>query len=156
MKNHEGEGDEATGSEKEAKNSAKAEKRKKKKKPKLPKLPGQPKRPMSGFFMWLNTEGREQIKKENPCLSVTEVSKKAGEIWARKLDIREKYEKKSKEVREKYNEEYKEWWSAVSWREYMERWSAVSGYSPPPVETASTTHRCEVSEGGEIEIAGSG
>ena len=26
------------------------------------KLPGQPKRPMSAYFLWLNSEGRDKIK----------------------------------------------------------------------------------------------
>merc|ERR1719397_934408 len=44
------------------------------------KLPGQPKRPMSAYFLWLNSEGRDKIKEENPGFGVTEVSKKAGEM----------------------------------------------------------------------------
>merc|ERR1712025_994939 len=47
------------------------------------KLPGQPKRPMSAYFLWLNSEGRDKIKEENPGFGVTEVSKKAGEMWAK-------------------------------------------------------------------------
>ena len=120
-------GEEGSGSENEAKREAKAEKKAKKAERKASsaprkvressgrkkvktKLPGQPKRPMSGYFLWLNQEGREQIKEENPGIVVTEVSKKAGEMWA-KIDAptKEKYEKKSKEAKEKYEEEYKEW-----------------------------------------------
>ena len=39
-----------------------------------------PKRPMSGYMLWLS-EIREQIKGENPGISVTELSKVAGEKW---------------------------------------------------------------------------
>merc|ERR1712080_597576 len=74
------------------------------------KLPGQPKKPMSAYFLWLNGEGREKIKEENPAISVTEVSKKAGEIWGSlSSDIKEKYEKKNKEAKEAYEIEYKNW-----------------------------------------------
>merc|ERR1719458_1139015 len=74
------------------------------------KLPGQPKRPMSAYFLWLNSEGRDKIKEENPGLGVTEVSKKAGEMWAKiDSDTKERFEKKAKAAKEKYEEEYKEW-----------------------------------------------
>lgn len=123
----EGEGA-ASGSENEAKKAAKAEKKAKKaaakatskprkergesgkKAKKLTKLPGQPKRPMSAYFLWLNGEGREQIKDENPGLGVTDVSKKAGEMWAKiKSDTKEKYEGKAKDAKVKYEKDYKEW-----------------------------------------------
>lgn len=41
---------------------------------------GAPKRPMSAYMLWLNGN-RERIKSENPGISVTEISKKAGEMW---------------------------------------------------------------------------
>ena len=55
-------------------------KEKKERKVKKTKLPGQPKRNQSAYFIWMN-ENREQIKKDNPGLSVTEFGKKAGELW---------------------------------------------------------------------------
>ena len=39
-----------------------------------------PKRPMSAYMLWLG-EVREQLKQENPGISVTELSKVAGERW---------------------------------------------------------------------------
>merc|ERR1719228_472245 len=56
------------------------------------------------------TVGREKIKEENPGISVTDVSKKAGELWA-KLDkqAKEKFEEKAKEAKEKYEEEHRLW-----------------------------------------------
>merc|ERR1740123_2045958 len=121
-----GEEEEGSGSEAEEKKRVKAEKRKEKvarkktsaprkergegKAKKKTKLPGQPKRPMSAYFLWLNSEGREKIKEENPGLGVTEVSKKAGEMWAKiDGDTKERFEKKAKAAKEKYEEEYKEW-----------------------------------------------
>jgi len=79
-------------------------------KKKKTKLPGQPKRPQGAYFIWLNSEGREKIKEENPGISVTEVSKKAGELWA-KMDkqAKERFEEKAKEAKEKYEEEHRQW-----------------------------------------------
>lgn len=48
---------------------------------------------MSAYMLWLNSS-RERIKSENPGISITEISKKAGEMW-RQLG------KDEKEVREK-------------------------------------------------------
>lgn len=39
-----------------------------------------PKRPLSAYMLWLG-EKREQIKRENPGIKVTEVAKKGGEMW---------------------------------------------------------------------------
>lgn len=39
-----------------------------------------PKRPMSAYMLWLNSS-RDRIKSENPGISVTEILKKAGEMW---------------------------------------------------------------------------
>ncbi|XP_059819120.1 FACT complex subunit SSRP1-like [Hypanus sabinus] len=44
------------------------------------KDPSAPKRPMSAYMLWLNAN-REKIKSDNPGISVTELSKKAGELW---------------------------------------------------------------------------
>ena len=51
-----------------------------KRKKKVKKDADAPKRPMSGYMLWLS-EIREQIKGENPGISVTELSKVAGEKW---------------------------------------------------------------------------
>lgn len=39
-----------------------------------------PKRPLSAYMLWLN-EHREEIKKENPGIKVTEIAKRGGELW---------------------------------------------------------------------------
>lgn len=59
---------------------------------------GGPKRPMSAYMLWLNSS-RERIKSENPGISVTEISKKAGEMW-RQLG------KDEKEVRDEKHQGY--------------------------------------------------
>lgn len=51
-----------------------------KRKPKKEKDGNKPKRPQSAYFIWLN-ENREHIKKENPGISITEISKVAGQKW---------------------------------------------------------------------------
>lgn len=49
------------------------------------KDPNAPKRPMSAYFLWLN-EHRAQIKEENPGIGITDISKKAGEMWGKVTD----------------------------------------------------------------------
>ena len=44
------------------------------------KDPNAPKRPMSAYMLWLNAS-REKIKSDHPGISITDLSKKAGEIW---------------------------------------------------------------------------
>jgi len=80
------------------------------KKKKLTKLPGQPKKPMGAYFLWLQAEGREKIKADNPSFSVTEVGKKSGELW-REMDEDDKkeWDGKAKAAKEAYDKEYKEW-----------------------------------------------
>jgi len=106
-------------SEKRAKRSKKKEKKEKrekkraaassssKPKKRAKKDSGAPKRPMSGYFIWLN-EHREQIKQENPGISVTDVSRKAGEMW-RELKDKGPWEKKAQEAKARYVEEMAEW-----------------------------------------------
>ena len=73
-------------------------------------MPGQPKKPQVAYFIWLNSEGREKIKEENPGIGVTEVSKKAGELWAGMAkETKERFEEKAKAAKEKYEEDYKQW-----------------------------------------------
>ncbi|XP_061691307.1 FACT complex subunit SSRP1a isoform X2 [Syngnathoides biaculeatus] len=88
-------------------------KEKKERKPRKEKQKdkGGPKRPMSAYMLWLNSS-RERIKSENPGISVTEISKKAGEMW-RQLgkDEKEEWERKAGEAKRQYDiakKEYKE------------------------------------------------
>ena len=108
------EGDGHKKKKKEKKEKHKTEKKKKKEKSDKPrkskkdKDENKPKRPQTPFFLWLN-DSREKIKKDNPGLSVTEVGKKAGELWKEVKD-KAKWEEKAaqaKKVYEKQMEEYK-------------------------------------------------
>ncbi|XP_060070055.1 FACT complex subunit SSRP1-like [Ylistrum balloti] len=62
--------------------------------------PDKPKRPMSGYMIWFNTN-RESIKADNPSLSITELSKKAGELWKEMKDKTE-WEEKHAKAKEEY------------------------------------------------------
>merc|ERR1712204_89352 len=74
------------------------------------KAEGQPRRPMSAYFLWMNTEGRTMVKKNNPDAPITEISKKCGEEW-RSLDAsaKKKFEKMQEEAKKKFDKEYKVW-----------------------------------------------
>lgn len=59
-----------------------------------------PKRAMSAYMLWLG-EVREQIKQENPGISVTELSKVAGEKW-KQIEDKSEWQEKAKEAKAKY------------------------------------------------------
>ena len=42
--------------------------------------PNKPKKPPTAYFLWL-AENRNAIKEENPGIKITEIAKKAGELW---------------------------------------------------------------------------
>jgi len=104
--------DESTDDEKKRKKTSAPSERSSKPKKKSG-MSGMPKKPMSPYFLWLNEEGREEIKKDNPGIGVTDVAKAAGEKW-KEIDeeTKKKYEEKNKELMEKYEEEYKEWFES--------------------------------------------
>jgi len=112
--------------EKEAKRREKAEARRlekekqaKERKPRAPresggsrkrkgkKDPNAPKRPQSAYFIWLN-EHREQIKTDNPGITITEISKKAGQMWGEVSDKTE-WEEKAKKAKADYMEAMEEY-----------------------------------------------
>lgn len=64
------------------------------------KDPDRPKRPQSAYFLWLN-ENRERIKTENPGITITDISKKAGEEW-KDVKYRAKWEKLAEEAKKDY------------------------------------------------------
>lgn len=67
---------------------------------------GKPKRPQSAFFLWMN-ESREQIKKDFPNLTLTEVSKKAGDLWKEVKD-KSKWEEMASKAKKVYEREMAE------------------------------------------------
>uniref|UniRef100_A0AAG5DM10 HMG box domain-containing protein n=1 Tax=Anopheles atroparvus TaxID=41427 RepID=A0AAG5DM10_ANOAO len=66
-----------------------------------------PKRPLSAYMLWLNS-AREQIKKENPGIKVTEIAKKGGELWRgmkdKSVSIAE-WEYKAAKMKDEYNKQ---------------------------------------------------
>ncbi|KAM4032902.1 FACT complex subunit SSRP1 [Anomaloglossus baeobatrachus] len=101
--------------EKEKKKKAKKPKIVKEKKPrkkaegKKAKDPAAPKRPMSAYMLWLNAS-REKIKGENPGISITDLSKKAGEIWkGMGKDKKEEWDRKAEEAKRDYEKAMKEY-----------------------------------------------
>jgi len=91
----------------ERKKTSKPTERSGRKKTKV-KLPGMPKKPMSGFFLFMQEEGRERAKKENPEASIGDIGKMVGKMWA-EMEDKSKYEEKTRIAKEKYEEEYKAW-----------------------------------------------
>ncbi|XP_039545753.1 FACT complex subunit SSRP1 isoform X1 [Pimephales promelas] len=96
---------------KPAKKAKFVKERKPRKKEKKAKDINAPKRPMSAYMLWLNSS-RDRIKSENPGISVTEISKKAGEMWKQiTKDKKEEWEGKAEEAKKDYERamrEYKE------------------------------------------------
>merc|ERR1739844_63368 len=82
-------------------------KEKRTKKKKLTRLPGQPKKNQSAYFLWMN-HNREQIKKDYPGLSMTDMTKKAGELW-RDLQDKTEWNNKAEEDKKRYEREFTKW-----------------------------------------------
>uniref|UniRef100_A0AAR2M429 FACT complex subunit SSRP1 n=1 Tax=Pygocentrus nattereri TaxID=42514 RepID=A0AAR2M429_PYGNA len=106
-------GDDAESEEEKKKKPPKKAKivkeKKTRKKEKKMKDSSAPKRPMSAYMLWLNSS-RERIKAENPGISVTEISKKAGEMWKQlSKDKKEEWEGKAEEAKKEYERAMKEY-----------------------------------------------
>uniref|UniRef100_A0A0B7A0T5 FACT complex subunit SSRP1 n=1 Tax=Arion vulgaris TaxID=1028688 RepID=A0A0B7A0T5_9EUPU len=71
------------------------------------KDPNRPKRPQSAYFLWLN-EHREQIKEENPGITIIDLSKRAGEMWKEVTDKTE-WDEKAKEAKADYQKAMEEY-----------------------------------------------
>ncbi|XP_053548252.1 FACT complex subunit SSRP1 [Bombina bombina] len=83
--------------------------KKKSKEGKKTKDPAAPKRPMSAYMLWLNAS-REKIKGDNPGISITDLSKKAGEIWkGMGRDKKEEWDRKAEEAKRDYEKAMKEY-----------------------------------------------
>lgn len=65
-----------------------------------------PKRPLSAYMIWLSS-AREQIKKDNPGIKVTEIAKKGGELW-RAMKDKSEWEAKAAQAKENYEEAVKD------------------------------------------------
>ncbi|XP_037042495.1 high mobility group protein D-like [Bradysia coprophila] len=59
-----------------------------------------PKRPLSSYMIFLNGQ-REQIKRENPGIKITEIAKRGGELW-RALEDKSQWHEQAAEAKERY------------------------------------------------------
>ncbi|XP_008942733.1 PREDICTED: FACT complex subunit SSRP1, partial [Merops nubicus] len=107
-----GDGDSDRDEKKPAKKAKVAKDRKPRKKQlesKKGKDPNAPKRPMSAYMLWLNAN-RERIKSEHPGISITDLSKKAGELWkAMSKEKKEEWDRKAEDARRDYEKAMKEY-----------------------------------------------
>ncbi|KAG8192979.1 hypothetical protein JTE90_028100 [Oedothorax gibbosus] len=79
-----------------------------KKRTKKEKDENKPKRPPSAYFLFL-ADKREQIKKDNPGIVITEITKKAGEMWKEVTD-KSQWEERAGVLKKEYEKamaEYK-------------------------------------------------
>eukprot|EP00057_Strongylocentrotus_purpuratus_P013181 XP_011667655.1 PREDICTED: FACT complex subunit SSRP1 [Strongylocentrotus purpuratus] len=117
------------------KSKAKQKKRTKKssdkprKKVKQEKDANRPKRPTTGYMLWLNDQ-REDIKEQFPGISVTDLTKKAGEMWQKLGDTGKA---KWNEIAGEKKKEYE-----IAMEEYRER-AAEEGYEPATVSGGKKT-----------------
>uniref|UniRef100_A0A8W7P6U7 FACT complex subunit SSRP1 n=1 Tax=Anopheles coluzzii TaxID=1518534 RepID=A0A8W7P6U7_ANOCL len=89
------------------KKEKKEKKEPKAKKSKKSKDPNAPKRPSTAFMLFMNAS-REQIKKDFPGLSITEMSKKGGELW-KELKDKKEWEAKAAKAKDDYTEAMAAW-----------------------------------------------
>ncbi len=69
------------------------------------KDPNAPKRPPSAFFIFCS-DHRPNLKGENPNLTIGEIAKKLGELWAKQgAKDRAPYEQKAVKLKEKYEKD---------------------------------------------------
>lgn len=61
-----------------------------------------PKRPLSSYMIFLNGQ-REQIKRENPGIKITEIAKRGGELW-RALEDKSVWHKEAAEAKDRYTQ----------------------------------------------------
>ncbi|CAG5125389.1 unnamed protein product [Candidula unifasciata] len=110
------------------------------------KDPNRPKRPQSAYFLWLG-EHREQIKEENPGISVTDLSKRAGEMWKEVTDKTE-WEEKAKEAKAEYQKAMEEYNKNKPSDSEGEEEEAAPKSAPKSKSKSSPKKKVETSAGG--------
>ncbi|KAH8394742.1 hypothetical protein KR222_003898 [Zaprionus bogoriensis] len=124
--------------EKKREKKEKKEKNKEKertKKPTKKKDSNKPKRATTAFMLWLN-DTREQIKRENPGIKVTEIAKMGGEMW-KELKDKSKWEEAAAKDKQRYQDEM---------RNYKPGAGAGSGDSDGEQEQSSKAQKKRKSE----------
>ncbi|KAG8125399.1 hypothetical protein E2320_020703 [Naja naja] len=106
---NEGDSDEKKKPAKKAKIVKERKPRKKQSEGKKGKDPNAPKRPLSAYMLWLNAN-RDKIRSDSPGMSVTDVSKKAGELWkGMSKEKKEEWERKAEEAKRDYEKAMKDY-----------------------------------------------
>ncbi|XP_060627929.1 FACT complex subunit SSRP1 [Anolis sagrei] len=106
---NEGDSDEKKKPAKKAKIVKERKPRKKQTEGKKMKDPNAPKRPLSAYMLWLNAN-RDKIRSESPGMSVTDVSKKAGELWkAMTKEKKEEWDRKAEDAKKDYEKAMKDY-----------------------------------------------
>nr|XP_034980912.1 FACT complex subunit SSRP1 isoform X1 [Zootoca vivipara]XP_034980920.1 FACT complex subunit SSRP1 isoform X1 [Zootoca vivipara]XP_034980929.1 FACT complex subunit SSRP1 isoform X1 [Zootoca vivipara]XP_034980938.1 FACT complex subunit SSRP1 isoform X1 [Zootoca vivipara] len=106
---NEGDSDEKKKPAKKAKIVKERKPRKKPSESKKGKDPNAPKRPLSAYMLWLNAN-RDKIRAECPGMSVTDVSKKAGELWkGMSKEKKEEWDRKAEDAKRDYEKAMKDY-----------------------------------------------
>ncbi|CAI5762936.1 FACT complex subunit SSRP1 isoform X1 [Podarcis lilfordi] len=106
---NEGDSDEKKKPAKKAKIVKERKPRKKPSESKKGKDPNAPKRPLSAYMLWLNAN-RDKIRADSPGMSVTDVSKKAGELWkGMSKEKKEEWDRKAEDAKRDYEKAMKDY-----------------------------------------------
>ncbi|XP_053254519.1 FACT complex subunit SSRP1 [Podarcis raffonei] len=106
---NEGDSDEKKKPAKKAKIVKERKPRKKPSEGKKGKDPNAPKRPLSAYMLWLNAN-RDKIRADSPGMSVTDVSKKAGELWkGMSKEKKEEWDRKAEDAKKDYEKAMKDY-----------------------------------------------
>ncbi|KAL4716737.1 hypothetical protein ACJJTC_004856 [Scirpophaga incertulas] len=103
---------------KKAKTISEAPRKRKDKSKKREKDANAPKRPVSAFMLWMN-ENRKRIVEENPGIKVTDIARRAGELW-RDLKDKTEWEERASKAKDEYTEamnKYKESGAAAEFKQ---------------------------------------
>jgi hypothetical protein len=99
------------------------------KSPKLKKDPDAPKASVNSFILFCR-DNRDDVKKENPTLKSSEITKKLGEMWkSSDPDLIEEYKEKSKEDKERYERELEDYLPKEGFQNPKEKKSSKSSKS---------------------------
>jgi len=108
-----------------------------------------PKRPLSAYMIWLN-DHREQIKKENPGIKVTEIAKRGGELW-RALKDKSEWDQKAAEAKDRYTKLIKEFEANGGSKEAAGGRKRTKGAKKPAVKKSKKKAESEDEEASEDE-----
>ncbi|KAL0103090.1 hypothetical protein PUN28_017434 [Cardiocondyla obscurior] len=92
-----------------------------KKRKKAPRDATAPRQPLSGYFLFLN-DRRETVRKENPSLTFTEITKLLAAEWSKlPIDQKQHYLDAAEQDKERYNREFSDYKQTEAYRLFNER-----------------------------------